>query len=170
MGFRYFQCSEAGPYAFFPGDMVVVTGERGEDLGVVVDLLDMASYVARVRAGNHSLDEEEYKLRTIVRLASMAERSLLPNKFHDEQMAGQYCSDAAKHMFRLPMQIVAAEFQFDRSKLFVYYTANSRVDFRELIKHVFSTFKTCIWFKKVNRNNVFEPRPFATVALRTGSF
>eukprot|EP01034_Spumella_vulgaris_P022502 gene22502-28630_t len=171
MGFRYFQCGPTGPYDFYPGDMVIVTGERGEDLGVVVELLDMTSYIAnKVRAGNHSMDEEEYKLRTIVRLASMYERSVLAAKFHDEQMAGHFCAEASQHLFRLPMQIVGAEYQFDRGKLFVYYTANCRVDFRELIKHVFNTFKTCIWFKKVNRNNVFEPRPYATQALRTGGF
>ncbi len=80
----------------------------------------------------------------------------------------QYAADAARYMFNLPMQIVAAEYQFDRTKLFVFYTANSRVDFRELVKNVFATFKTCIWLKKVNRNQPFEPKPFATNALRTG--
>jgi cell fate regulator YaaT (PSP1 superfamily) len=66
------------------------------------------------------------------------------------------------------MHIVTAEFQFDRSKLFIHYAANSRVDFRELIKNVFGVFKTCIWFKKLSRR-VFEPKPFALMALRTGA-
>eukprot|EP01034_Spumella_vulgaris_P031458 gene31458-38852_t len=168
MGFRYYLHGAHISFKYSVGDIIIVECEKGEDLGVIVEIMSMQAYVDRARAGNHSLEEEEYKLRNILRMASMVERHRLQGKFIDEQVVAQYCADVTKNLFHLPMHIVDAEYQFDRSKLFIHYAANSRVDFRELIKNVFGTFKTCIWFKKLNRR-VFEPKPFATIALRTGS-
>lgn len=66
------------------------------------------------------------------------------------------------------MNVVDAEYQFDRTKLSVYYTSSVRIDFRELVKNVFSTFQTRIWMKKSNREMSFEPKKFAVLALTTG--
>ncbi len=92
MNFRYFSCNTNAPHVYSVGDFVLVEGERGEDLGMVVELLNMTGYVDKVRAGNHSLEEEEYKLRRIVRLATTMERAQLPQKYHDEQIAGKVCA------------------------------------------------------------------------------
>jgi hypothetical protein len=66
------------------------------------------------------------------------------------------------------MRIVDAEYQFDRAKITFYYTANLRVDFRELISKLFSIFQTRVWLKKLNTNLVFDPPQYAVSALRTG--
>jgi len=47
------------------------------------------------------------------------------------------------------MEITDAEWQFDRRKLTLYYIANTRVDFRELVRDCFKTFKTRLWLSPV---------------------
>ncbi|KAJ2361086.1 hypothetical protein H4S02_011773, partial [Coemansia sp. RSA 2611] len=46
---------------------------------------------------------------------------------------------------KMSMHIADAEFQFDRRKLTFYFTADRRVDFRELVRELFKHFKTRIW-------------------------
>jgi hypothetical protein len=86
MGFRYFLHGKHVYHLYRVGDMVIVECEKGEDLGVVVEILTMQAYVDKARAGNHSLEEEEYKLRNILRLATMGERNRLQGKFIEEQV------------------------------------------------------------------------------------
>lgn len=45
----------------------------------------------------------------------------------------------------LPMEVCDAEWQFDHKKLTLYYTSRERVDFRELVRELFRTFKARIW-------------------------
>ncbi len=71
-------------------------------------------------------------------------------------------------MYPLAIKVLAVEYQFDRSKMFVYYTAGTRVDFRELVKTIFARCKVRIWMMKVNRNDTFAPYRFAETALATG--
>lgn len=66
------------------------------------------------------------------------------------------------------MRIITAEYQFDRNKLVVYYAANAHVDFRELVKNIFATFKTSVWLKKVERGHTFVGRPHAVIGIKTG--
>ena len=67
------------------------------------------------------------------------------------------------------MQVIGADFQFDRQKLNVYYTSITRVDFRELIKALFTMYKTRIWMRKVNQSRPFIPEEFAAMSLATGT-
>jgi hypothetical protein len=66
------------------------------------------------------------------------------------------------------LNIVGAEYQFDRAKLTLFYTANMRVDFRFLVKKLFSIFLTRVWLRKVNTNLTFDPPYYSVIALRTG--
>jgi cell fate regulator YaaT (PSP1 superfamily) len=45
----------------------------------------------------------------------------------------------------LPMEVCDAEWQWDRRKLTFYYTADTRVDFRELVRELFRVYKTRVW-------------------------
>lgn len=75
------------------------------------------------------------------------------------------------HTYRLPMAVVDAEYQFDRHKLTVYYNSSSRIDFRELVRDLFSAYKARIWMKKINpyqQANQQESDQFAATALATG--
>lgn len=61
-----------------------------------------------------------------------------------------------------------AEYQFDRHKLTIYYQADTRVDFRELVRDLFSAFKARIWMKRVNAQQPFRLDANASMALATG--
>jgi cell fate regulator YaaT (PSP1 superfamily) len=66
------------------------------------------------------------------------------------------------------MVICEAEFQFDRHKLTIYYYAEKRIDFRELVRDLFALYKARIWMKKLNSVEPFNFKPFAKMALATG--
>ena len=66
------------------------------------------------------------------------------------------------------MVILDAEFQHDREKLTIYYNSEHRIDFRELVRDLFSIYKARIWMKKVTTLSPFQPTEFATIALMTG--
>lgn len=62
-----------------------------------------------------------------------------------------------------------AEYQFDRNKITLFYDATTRIDFRELVRDLYSTFKTRIWMKQVDDHKPFYPLQFATMSLATGA-
>jgi hypothetical protein len=52
----------------------------------------------------------------------------------------------------LPMNVVDAEYQFDRHKLTFFFEAEGRVDFRELVRDLFSMYKTRIWMQQLDKS------------------
>jgi len=50
------------------------------------------------------------------------------------------------------MTVVDAEYQFDRNKLTFFFEAEGRIDFRELVRDLFSIYKTRIWMQQVNKD------------------
>jgi hypothetical protein len=61
-----------------------------------------------------------------------------------------------------------AELQFDRRKLTIYYDCNVRIDFRDFVRQLYSTYKARIWMKKVSPHAPPDVQPFAAMALATG--
>lgn len=61
----------------------------------------------------------------------------------------QACNELAMYGFGLPIMVFEAEFQFDRRKLTIYYDCNVRIDFRDFVRQLYSTYKARIWMKKV---------------------
>ncbi|KAI8340891.1 PSP1 C-terminal conserved region-domain-containing protein [Chlamydoabsidia padenii] len=82
--------------------------------------------------------------KQICRLATPSEITLLVTKRHDEQKALLICQTKSKQK-NLLMDIVDAEYQWDRRKLTFYFIAERRVDFRELVRDLFKLYKTRIW-------------------------
>lgn len=66
------------------------------------------------------------------------------------------------------MSIHNVEYQFDRHKLTVHYSADSRIDFREFVRDLFSAYKARIWMKKVEPHKPVSFDPSAAMALATG--
>ena len=149
---RCFILSPAAPGNVKPGDFVMVEGDRGEDLGVVVAMAPRdspmitsifaacASTMARGAADGTVTDHHAFK--KILRMASMQERLELPLKLQDETDLLEVCRERAREMYCLPMTLVDAEYQFDRLKLTLHYSASRRIDFRELVRELFAIFKT----------------------------
>ena len=114
------------------GDYVLTEADRGYDVG-------------RVTANIKKPSQRDMKnLKMIVRLASQHEIAQLPMKAERESKALQLCQAKVAEM-RIPMEVTAAEFQFDGKKLTFYYTATSYVDFRMLVRTLFRIFSTRIW-------------------------
>ncbi|KAJ2745917.1 hypothetical protein GGI20_001796 [Coemansia sp. BCRC 34301] len=92
-----------------------------------------------------SSSSKDVFVKRIFRVADQREvADLMNNKVVDEQKALSMCQDKVLQR-KLSMHVADAEFQFDRRKLTFYFTADRRVDFRELVRELFKHFKTRIW-------------------------
>mmetsp|Transcript_36030 Transcript_36030/g.45873 ORF Transcript_36030/g.45873 Transcript_36030/m.45873 type:complete len:102 (-) Transcript_36030:584-889(-) len=87
----------------------------------------------------------------IVRLATEAELRMIKAKAIDEHRVLEVCRLKVKQR-NLPMQVIDAEFQFDRHKLTFFFKAEGRIDFRELVRDLFALYKTRIWMQQVEVN------------------
>ncbi|KAI7870992.1 PSP1 C-terminal conserved region-domain-containing protein [Spinellus fusiger] len=117
---------------------VVVEADRGQDIGRVI-VLNVS--LAQIQSMSTHTRESPKRL---YRIATCLEISVLDSKQQDEEKALEICQ-AKCHKRRLSMQIVNAEYQWDRRKLTFYFIADKRVDFRELVRDLFKLYKTRIW-------------------------
>ncbi|PLW39566.1 hypothetical protein PCANC_15650 [Puccinia coronata f. sp. avenae] len=81
--------------------------------------------------------------------ASAADVQSLHQKMEEERKALSLCRSKALQR-GLKMEITAAEWQWDRRKLTFFFIADKRIDFRDLVKDLFRTWKTRIWMCSVN--------------------
>ncbi|KAJ3342498.1 hypothetical protein HDU93_002257 [Gonapodya sp. JEL0774] len=132
------------------GDFCICEADRGKDLGKVVE--DNMTNMLQVQAYQSQFPDSfvdqptngEVQPKRIFRLAQTAELAMLATKMHDEELALVMCQQKARQR-RLPMEVVDAEFQWDRKKLTFYFVADRRIDFRELVRELFKVYKTRIW-------------------------
>ncbi|MFH1406952.1 MAG: stage 0 sporulation family protein [Candidatus Omnitrophota bacterium] len=119
------------------GDAVIVEADRGLDYGVVVSEQEMI-----LEADLTS------PLRKISRIATKEDlRVIEKNK---EKIKDAISVSARKIQERqLPMKLVEGEYSFDRSKIILYFTAEGRVDFRELVKDLAHIFRVRIELKQI---------------------
>ncbi|MEA2062338.1 MAG: regulatory iron-sulfur-containing complex subunit RicT [Gemmatimonadota bacterium] len=121
------------------GDSVIVEVERGEDLGRVVQ---KGSLSARKRS------DKDGRLGAIRRPASREELEKAAGRDQKDDEALKIChSKVLEHS--LSMKLVDAEWQFDGNKISFYFTAEKRVDFRQLVKDLAAIFKTRIELKQI---------------------
>ena len=119
------------------GDYCIVDADRGEDMGRVV----------HTRATPAPADSEEVPFR-ILRKASQQDRmNLLRNRSREED-ARNICVSRIESR-KLEMKLVDVEMQYDGNKITFYFTAEKRIDFRELVKDLASTFKTRIELRQI---------------------
>ncbi|KAL0135587.1 PSP1 C-terminal conserved region-domain-containing protein [Mucor lusitanicus] len=152
------------------GDLVIVEADRGKDLGKVacntltidqVTALEQKKQAQLQQLENNDKKEEKEKeaskeeetpakaqrelhIKRIFRLAAPDEVNLLLVKGQDEHKALVVCQQKTKQR-KLPMEVVDAEYQWDRRKLTFYFEAENRIDFRELVRELFKIYKTRIW-------------------------
>ncbi|KAL7580976.1 hypothetical protein ACA910_005790 [Epithemia clementina (nom. ined.)] len=141
------------------GTYVKVEADRGEDLGIVVgkvpaDKFNFASrtqYTAGMGPPGGMGGSSAADLKRIIRLATHDEVSLLGIKREEEDELLKICRGKVR-LRGLPMNVVDAEYQFDRHKLTFFFEAEGRVDFRELVRDLFSMYKTRIWMQQLDKN------------------
>ena len=130
----YFDPCEVWPR---PGDSVVVETARGVEFGEVV-------------TGAREVADEQIvaPLKKVVRIATEEDIRRAEHNEKREAEAFRVCQEkVAKH--KLEMKLVSVEYTFDNSKIIFYFTANGRVDFRELVKDLASVFKMRIELRQI---------------------
>ncbi len=119
------------------GENVIVETARGMEYGKVV-------------YGRRSIDEKKMSapIKPIIRKATEADAERDRKNKEKSKEAFQICLDKiAKH--KLEMKLIEAEYTFDNNKVLFYFTADGRIDFRELVKDLASVFKTRIELRQI---------------------
>ncbi len=120
------------------GDHVIVEGERGKEIGQVVQRGDFTS--------RRSFDGT--KLARVIKVASEEEKEHLNEMRKLEEEAKRVCQQKICEK-KLPMNLVDVECSFDLTKLSFYFTAEKRVDFRELIREMAGIFHKRIKLRQI---------------------
>lgn len=119
------------------GQYVIVETARGVECGEVVQ-------------EEHEIHDEEVvkPLKPVTRIADDVDIRQMKKNREDEKSAFVTCEERIeKH--GLAMKLIDAEYTFDRSKILFYFTADGRIDFRELVKDLASTFHTRIELRQI---------------------
>ena len=126
-----------GDQQFRIGDRVVVETSRGQECG-------------KVCQGNREVPEEEINgsLKPVLRRATQKDLEKVEQNHQKEQEAFQIAKQKiAQH--KLKMKLVEVEYAFDGSKILFFFTADGRVDFRELVKDLAGVFRTRIELRQI---------------------
>lgn len=131
-------------YFFDPGyiqlnlkDKVVVETSMGEDIGEVV-----------INKRNIEENKLTKPLKKVIRLANPKDLKRLAENVGKEKKAFKVCQQKIKE-YNLNMNLVEVEFRFDNSKAIFYFTADGRIDFRELVKDLAAIYKTRIELRQI---------------------
>ncbi|MGA9289290.1 MAG: stage 0 sporulation family protein [Anaerobacillus sp.] len=118
-------------------DFVIVETARGVEFGKVV-------------LANKQVDEEDVvlPLKKVIRIADEKDRLAVEDNKHAAEEAFDVCVSKIEE-YKLDMKLVDVEYTFDRNKIIFYFTADGRVDFRELVKGLASIFRTRIELRQI---------------------
>lgn len=119
------------------GDHVIVETARGIEYGYVV-------------LGNREVDETKVipPLKPVIRMATDEDRAIEAKNKEKEKEAFKICLEKIrKH--GLDMKLIDAEYTFDNNKVLFYFTADGRIDFRELVKDLAAVFRTRIELRQI---------------------
>jgi cell fate regulator YaaT (PSP1 superfamily) len=135
---------------FNSGDYVIVETDLGEDMGAVTPVCSKAEGCNRCPSVEPEFDNRKNgdPMRKILRKATEKELGLHHNNRRDETEAFQQGLDLIKKN-RLSMKLVDVEYQLDRRKMTFFYTAEERVDFRQLVKDLAYVFRTRIEMRQI---------------------
>ena len=126
-----------GKFEVKRGDQVIVETARGVEFGNVV-------------MGPKEVKDEEITqpLKTVIRLATEDDRRVEEKNRKKEKEAFQICLEKI-HKHELEMKLIDAEYTFDNNKVLFYFTADGRIDFRELVKDLAAVFRTRIELRQI---------------------
>lgn len=128
---------DAGDLKLENGNHVVVETSRGIEYGLVV-------------IDKKSVDESEIvpPLKKVIRVATPEDDKTVENNKSKEKEAFEICREKiASH--NLDMKLIDVEYTFDHNKILFYFTAEGRIDFRELVRDLASVFKTRIELRQI---------------------
>ena len=131
-------------YFFDPDEMQIAAGAH-----VIIDTARGAEF-GICTAGNHRIPQKDVvtPLRKVLRIATPHDERIVEENRNREKKAFAVCLQKIEE-HKLDMQLVSAECTFDCSKILFYFTADERVDFRELVKNLASVFHTRIELRQI---------------------
>ncbi|MGM0924580.1 MAG: PSP1 domain-containing protein [Bacillota bacterium] len=118
-------------------DYVIVETVRGVEFGKVV--------IHKKQVGENDI---VLPLKKVLRVADEKDRLIVDENHHAAREAYEVCQQKVNE-HRLDMKLVDVEYTFDRNKVIFYFTADGRVDFRELVKDLAAIFKTRIELRQI---------------------
>ena len=124
-------------YPICEGDHVIVETARGVEYGFVV-------------LGPREVSEEKViqPLKSVIRVATPKDDAREDNNRKKEKEAFQICLQKIREP-NLDMKLIEAAYTFDNNKVLFYFTADGRIDFRELVKDLAAVFKTRIELRQI---------------------
>jgi len=131
-------------YYFSPGKLNIRTGDH-----VIVETARGVEY-GYVVIGSKEVEDDKVvqPLKSVIRLATAQDDRQEEGNRQKEKEAFKICLDKIrKH--KLEMKLIDAEYTFDNNKVLFYFTADGRIDFRELVKDLASVFKTRIELRQI---------------------
>ena len=131
-------------YFFSPGKFQIEQGSH-----VIVETARGVEYGWVVTGPKEVKDEEVVQpLKSVIRLATDQDRRTVEKNKEREREAFQICQEKIqKH--GLEMKLIDAEYTFDNNKVLFYFTADGRIDFRDLVKDLASVFRTRIELRQI---------------------
>lgn len=131
-------------YYFDPGDLNLQAGDK-----VLVETVRGIEY-GEVVVGPKEVPEEKVvsPLRPVIRRATPEDAEVVKANAAREKEALAICQQKIRE-HGLPMKLVGAEYTFDRNKLIFYFTAEGRVDFRQLVRDLAAIFRTRIELRQI---------------------
>ena len=128
---------DPGELELHPGDNVIVDTVRGIEFGTVM-------------IGNRQVEDEDIvqPLKVVRRMATEDDVERVKANREKEKDAFNTCKEKIKE-HGLEMKLISAEYTFDNAKILFYFTADGRVDFRELVKDLAAIFKIRIELRQV---------------------
>lgn len=125
------------PFEVKEGDYVIIEHDRGLDYGQIVFPKDSSSSVS-----------SREPIKRVLRLATPEDLAKIQEgRLKAKEAFAQCLGKIVEH--KLEMKLVKAEYSFDRSKIIFYFTAEGRVDFRELVKDLAKIFKARIELRQI---------------------
>ena len=131
-------------YYFSPGDLELQQGDH-----VIVETA-RGTECGEVAKGPHDVPDSSIvkPLKTVTRMADAVDVRRMQQNRADEKRAFSVCEERiAKH--KLDMKLVDVEYTLDRNKILFYFTADGRIDFRDLVKDLAGVFRTRIELRQI---------------------
>lgn len=131
-------------YYFSPGELEIEQND-----GVIVENAQGIEFGKAV-IPPRDVEEEDVvlPLKNVIRIATKADYRVMEENIESRKKAFVLC-DKKIHERKLDMRLVDVDFTFDRNKIIFYFTAEGRVDFRELVKDLASVFRTRIELRQI---------------------
>ncbi|HUT63045.1 MAG TPA: regulatory iron-sulfur-containing complex subunit RicT [Anaerolineae bacterium] len=130
----YFLCPDRIPVK--PMDFLIVQADRGEHIGRFIRYVDK------------SLFQNIKEMKSILRRATYTDIQIMMDNSHKEEEAFIVCKNKIED-HSLKMKLVDVEYQFDANKICFYFTADKRIDFRDLVKDLASEYRTRIELRQI---------------------